>query len=105
VADSISWRRFCRIGLDRSVPHPTTLVKLVRRAGPEVVEQLNAALVAKRADNKLLRGRKLRVDTTMVEADVDHPDRRRPAGACGPQPRWAGAAPQGPWRGQPDPVP
>jgi IS5 family transposase len=35
VADSISWRRFCRIGLDRAVPHPTTLVKLVRRAGPQ----------------------------------------------------------------------
>jgi len=33
VADSISWRRFCRIGLDRPVPHPTTLVKLVHRAG------------------------------------------------------------------------
>ena len=33
VADSISWRRFCRIPLDRPVPHPTTLVKLVRRAG------------------------------------------------------------------------
>ena len=46
VSDSIGWRRFCRIGLDRPVPHPTTLVKLVRRAGPEVVEELNAALVA-----------------------------------------------------------
>ena len=73
VADSISWRRFCRIGLDRPVPHPTTLVKLVRRAGPEVVEELNAALVAKLASGKLLRGRKLRVDTTVVEADIDHP--------------------------------
>jgi Transposase domain (DUF772) len=39
VADSISWQRFCRIGLDGQVPHPTTLVKLVRHAGPEVVEQ------------------------------------------------------------------
>ena len=37
VSDSIGWRRFCRIGLDRPVPHPTTLVKLVRLAGPEVV--------------------------------------------------------------------
>jgi IS5 family transposase len=73
VADSISWRRFCRIGLDRPVPHPTTLVKLVRRAGPEVVEELNAALVAKLAQGKLLRGRKLRVDTTVVEADIDDP--------------------------------
>jgi transposase, IS5 family len=73
VSDSISWRRFCRIGLDRPVPHPTTLVKLVRRAGPEVVEELNAALVAKLAQGKLLRGRKLRVDTTVVEADIDYP--------------------------------
>jgi transposase, IS5 family len=73
VSDSIGWRRFCRIGLDRPVPHPTTLVKLVRRAGPEVIEQLNTALVAKLAQGKLLRARKLRVDTTVVEADIDYP--------------------------------
>ena len=47
VADSISWRRFCRIRLDRPVPHPTTLVKLVRRVGPKVIDELNAALLAK----------------------------------------------------------
>jgi IS5 family transposase len=73
VADSISWRRFCRIALDRPVPHPTTLVKLVRRAGPEVIEELNAALLHKLAAGKLLRARKLRVDTTVVEADIDYP--------------------------------
>ena len=73
MADSISWRRFCRIPLDRPVPHPTTLVKLVGRAGPEVIEQLNQALLAKLAAGKLLRGRKLRVDTTVVEADIDYP--------------------------------
>jgi IS5 family transposase len=37
------------------VPHPTTLAKLVRRAGPEVVQELNAALLAKLAGDKLLR--------------------------------------------------
>jgi transposase, IS5 family len=73
VADSISWRRSCRIGLDRPVPHPTTLVKLVRRAGPEVIEELNTALLHKLAGGKLLRARKLRVDTTVVEADIDYP--------------------------------
>jgi IS5 family transposase len=73
VADSISWRRFCRIALDRPVPHPTTLVKLVGRAGPEVVEELNAALLHKLAGDRLLRARKLRVDTTVVEADIDYP--------------------------------
>jgi IS5 family transposase len=73
VADSISWRRFCRIGLEGQVPHPTTLVKLVRRAGPQVIEQLNGALLGKLAAGKLLRARKLRIDTTVVEADIDYP--------------------------------
>jgi IS5 family transposase len=73
VSDSIGWRRFCRLPLDRPVPHPTTLVKLVRRAGPEVIQQLNQALLAKLAKDRLLRGRKLRVDTTVVEADIDYP--------------------------------
>jgi IS5 family transposase len=73
VGDSITWRRFARIPLDRPVPHPTTLVKLVGRAGPQVLEQLNTALVAKLAGDKLLRGRKLRLDTTVVAADIDYP--------------------------------
>ncbi len=73
VADSIGWRRFCRIPLDQPVPHPTTLVKLVGRAGPQVLEQLNAALLAKLAGEKVLRCRKLRIDTTVIAADIDHP--------------------------------
>ena len=68
VGDSISWRRFCHIPLDRPVPHPTTLSKLVRRAGPGVIDQLNAALLAKLAADKLLRARKLRIDTTVMAA-------------------------------------
>jgi IS5 family transposase len=73
VGDSIGWRRFCRIPLDQPVPHPTTLVKLVRRAGPATIAQLNTALLGKLAADKLLRARKLRVDTTVIEADIDHP--------------------------------
>jgi transposase, IS5 family len=84
VSDSIGWRRFCRIGLDRPVPHPTTLVKLVRRAGPQTIEQLNAALLDKLAHDRLLRGRKPRVDTTVVEADIDYP----PTPTCWSR-RWA----------------
>jgi transposase, IS5 family len=73
VSDSISWRRFCRIPLDQPVPHPTTLSKLVRRAGPDTIAALNAALLGKLADDKLLRCRKLRVDTTVVGANVAYP--------------------------------
>ena len=73
VGDSLSWRRFCRIALHKSPPHPTTLMKLTRRFGPEVVQQLNAALLDRAVADKLLRGRRLRVDTTCVEADVRYP--------------------------------
>jgi IS5 family transposase len=93
VSDSISWRRFCRIGLDRPVPHPTTLVKLVRRAGPEVIQRLNAALLGKLAADRLLRARKLRVDTTVVEADIDYPtDADLLEQACARSAGWCGAS-------------
>jgi len=73
VADSISWRRFCRIRLDAPVPHPTTLSKLTRRFGPEIVEELNQVLLEQAVERKVLRSRRLRVDTTVVEADVRYP--------------------------------
>ena len=37
VADSISWRRFCRIDIDGRVPHPTTLMKITTRCGEDTV--------------------------------------------------------------------
>ena len=73
VQDSISWQRFCRIPLGGQVPHPTTLVKLTRRVGPAMVDQLNQALLAKAATHKVLRTHKVRTDTTVVEANVCYP--------------------------------
>ena len=73
VSDSISWRRFCRIPLDGTVPHPTTLMKLTARCGDGVVAGLNEALLAKAAGQKLLRTSRLRVDTTVVPANVAYP--------------------------------
>jgi IS5 family transposase len=104
VGDSIAWRRFCRIPLDRPVPHPTTVSKLVRRAGPGVIAQLNTALLAKLAADKLLRARKLRIDTTVVAADIDYPTDADLLEQAVPHPRRAGAAPEGARRGTPDRV-
>jgi IS5 family transposase len=73
VSDSISWRRFCRIPLDGTVPHPTTLMKLTARCGDQAVAGLNEALLAKAAGQKLLRTSRLRADTTVVPANVAYP--------------------------------
>jgi len=73
VSDSITWRRFCRIPLDGSVPHPTTLMKLTTRCGTAAVDGLNEALLAKAAQAKLLRTNMLRADTTVVPSNVAYP--------------------------------
>src|SRR6476659_3706210 len=73
VSDSITWRRFCRIGLDGAVPHPTTLMKLTTRCGSTAVNGLNEALLAKAAEAKVLRTNRVRADTTVVPANVSYP--------------------------------
>ena len=73
VSDSITWRQFCRIGIDQVVPHPTTLMKLTTRCGSVAVDGLNEALLAKAVEAKVLRTCKIRVDTTVVPANVAYP--------------------------------
>src|SRR5207302_5517856 len=73
VADSFTWRRFCRIAVDGRVPDPSTLMKLTKRLGPGLLEELNAELLAFAVERKVLRSRRLRVDTTVVEADIRSP--------------------------------
>jgi IS5 family transposase len=73
VTDSITWRRFCRIPLEKSVPNPTTLMKLTTRCGAAVVDGLNETLLTKAAEAKLLRTTRVRVDTTVLPANVAYP--------------------------------
>jgi IS5 family transposase len=73
VADSFTWRRFCRIALGGRVPDPSTLMKLTKRLGPGLLEELNAGLLSLAVERKVLRSRRLRVDTTVVEADIRSP--------------------------------
>jgi IS5 family transposase len=73
VADSLSWRRFCRLPIDARVPHPSTLEKITSRCGEVAVAGLNEALLAKAAEAKLVRLDRLRADTTVVPGNVAHP--------------------------------
>ena len=73
VADSLHLRRFCRIGLGERLPDESTLRKLTRRLGPEVVAEITRAVIAKGVRETRFRARALRVDSTVVEADVRYP--------------------------------
>lgn len=73
VSDSITWRMFCRIPLEASDPHPTTLMNLTTRCGSAAIDGLNEALLAKAAEAKVLRTNRIRTDTTVVPANVACP--------------------------------
>jgi IS5 family transposase len=73
VTDSLAWRRFCRVALGERVPHPSTLEKITARCGEQLIGELNERLLAKAADEKVLRLDKVRVDTTVLPANVAYP--------------------------------
>jgi len=73
VSDSITWRRFCRIGLEASVPDESTIRKITRRCGPELIDGLNAQLLTAARQRGQVDLDRVRVDTTVVEADIKYP--------------------------------
>jgi IS5 family transposase len=73
IRDSIMWRIFCRISFDKRVPDYTTLIKLTKKYGHEIIENLNQSLVNEARERRLVLGRKLRCDTTVVESNIHYP--------------------------------
>jgi IS5 family transposase len=73
VSDSIHLRRFCRIALSERVPDESTVRKLTRRVGPETVNELTRVLIVKATREKRFRARAVRIDSTVIEADVRYP--------------------------------
>jgi transposase, IS5 family len=72
VSDSIVLRQFCRLYLE-AAPDDTTLIRWANTIGPETVASLNDRVVEIARSLKVTRGRKLRVDATVVETNVHHP--------------------------------
>jgi IS5 family transposase len=77
-SDSIHLRRFCRISLSEPVPVESTVRKLTRRIGPETVSELTRVMIVKATREKRFRPRAVRIDSTVIEADVKYPTRRGP---------------------------
>ena len=74
VSDSLHLRRFCRIALSERVPDESTIRKLVRRLGPEVIEEITRAVIANATTGeRRFVARAARIDSTVVEADIRYP--------------------------------
>ena len=72
VRANLVYREFTRIGGGK-VPDDKTMGRLGRQLGPEVIQKVHERVVAIAQEKKVVSGRKMRVDTTVVETNIHYP--------------------------------
>ena len=82
VRGSLVYRAFCRIDGER-VPDAKTLIRLAHVLDPTVLKDLLARLVMVGRAKRIIHGRRLRVDTTVVETNIHYPTDSHAVGRWG----------------------
>ena len=72
VRANVVYRSFCRIGMQK-VPDAKTLVRLGQVIGAKTIAELHDRIVAIAQQRGVIQGRKMRVDTTVVETNIHYP--------------------------------
>src|SRR5215475_3265722 len=72
VRANLVYRAFTRIG-DEKVPDAKTLARLGQAIGPEVIGELHERLMELARERGVMQGRRMRVDTTVVETNIPYP--------------------------------
>lgn len=73
VADSFHLRRFCRIAITDELPDESTVRKLSRRLGPDLVDDLTREVVRQAVKERGFKVRAMRCDSTVQESDIRFP--------------------------------
>jgi IS5 family transposase len=73
LADSSTYRSFCRFGIADKPPTKSRLQKNVKRVQAETWATINRKLVLYAAANGVEAGRKVRIDATVVESNIHAP--------------------------------
>jgi IS5 family transposase len=72
VRANLVYRDFTRVGAAKA-PDAKTMGRRGTALGPETIEKVHARLVKIALDKGIVKGRRLRVDTTVVETNVHYP--------------------------------
>jgi transposase, IS5 family len=72
VRMNLAYRDFTRIGMGK-VPDAKTLARIAQALGGEEIAELHRRLVEIAQEEGVIQGRKLRVDTTVVETNIHYP--------------------------------
>ena len=73
LADSRTFRAFCRLGIGDEAPSKSALHSNSKAIRAETLEQINRILVQAAAEEGIEKGRKVRNDTTGAECNIHHP--------------------------------
>ena len=72
VAQSLVLRQFCRL-YHHAMPDRSTLIRWAQQLDPATIAQVNDRVVELAQQQQVTRGRKLRVDSTVVETNIHYP--------------------------------
>lgn len=73
LEDSLAYRTFCRLGYGDPSPKKSALQQNIKALRPETLEHINRALIAYAEAEAIERGRQIRCDSTVVEANIHEP--------------------------------
>jgi transposase, IS5 family len=73
LVDSQSYRTFCLIGIAEKSPKRSTLQRNLKAVRSETLERINRGLVAHAQSQGIEDGRRLRADSTVIEAAIHEP--------------------------------
>jgi len=72
VRGNLLYREFTHIGAEK-VPDAKTLGRLAQALGPEIIAKIHVRLVTMAHERAIVQGRRMRVDTTVVETNIHYP--------------------------------
>jgi IS5 family transposase len=72
VRANLVYRQFTRVG-GAKVPDAKTMGRWGLALGPEVIEKIHQRVIEIARENKVVEGRRMRVDTTVVETNIHYP--------------------------------
>jgi IS5 family transposase len=73
LADSRSYRTFCRLGITDKVPSKSALNTNLKSLQPATLEAIHRVIVGAAQEAKVETGRTVRVDCTVVESNIHEP--------------------------------
>jgi len=73
LADSSTYRTFCRLGITDPLPKKSALARNIKALRPETLEAIHRIVVGAAREQGIEKGLKVRIDATVVGSPIHHP--------------------------------